>query len=270
MKLSVVCVALLSLSIPSLVTADELDDAYTGLKQAVASKDAAKVKQLAAAAHTAALKWQAPPPADVTDKDAYTQRAQYAEEVETYSQYALYSVAVQSPAATGADLLNTLEKLYPKSKYLNEPAALTIQADYALSRKDTGRALTLANKLIALGNQKAPEGVAPAAWENERNNAVARGHWIAGVVQGEKQQYRDADRNLRAALPAIKGNNAMMAPALFYLGVANYNLAHVLLSKAKMQEAAKFSEQCAAIPGPYQEQAYRNSMTMKAEADRMR
>jgi hypothetical protein len=270
MKLSVFCVALLSLSLPCLVSADEMDDAYTGLKQAVASKDAAKVKQLAAAAHAAAVKWQGPPPADVADKDAYAARSKYAEEVDMYTEYALYSVAIQSPAATGMDLINALEKQNPKSKYLNEPSVLSVEADYALSRKDTGKALALANKLIAVGNEKAPEGVTEAAWESQRNNAVGRGHWIAGVIQGEKQQYRDADRNLRAALPLIKGNNAMLAPALFYLGIANYNLAHVLLSKTRMQEAAKFSEQCAALPGPYQDQAYKNSMTMKAEADRMR
>lgn len=256
MKRSILCVALLSLSVPCLVNADELDDAYAGLKEAVASKDAAKVKEEAAAAHAAALKWQGPPPADVTDKDAYTARGKYAEEVDMYSEYALYSVAIQSPAAKAMDLINALEKQDPKSKYLNEPSVLSVQADYALGRKDTGKALALANKMIALG-EKDPV-------------AAARGHWIAGVIQGEKQQYRDADKNLRAALPAIKGNNAMMAPALFYLGVANYNLAHALLSKTRMQEAAKFSEQCAAIPGPYQDQAYKNSMTMKTEAAQMR
>lgn len=270
MKRSILFVALLSLSIPCLVSADELDDAYAGLKQAVASKDAAKVKQEAAAAHAAALKWEGPPPADVADKDAYTARGKYAEEVDMYSEYALYSVAIQSPAATGMELVNALEKQNPKSKYLNEPSVLSMEADYALSRKDTGKALALANKLIAVGNEKAPEGVTEAAWENQKNSAAGRGHWIAGVIQGEKQQYRDADKNLRAALPFIKGNNAMMAPALFYLGVANYNLAHALLSKKLMQDAAKFSQQCAAIPGPYQDQAYKNSMTMQNEAAQMR
>jgi hypothetical protein len=270
MKRSLLCVAVLSLSIPCLVSADELDDAYAALKQAVASKDAAKVKQEAAAAHAAALKWKAPPPADVTDKDAYAARSKYAEEVDTYSEYALYSVAIQSPANTAMDLINALEKQDPKSKYLNEPSVLSVEADYALGRKETGKALALANKLIAVGNEKAPEGVNAASWEGERDNAVGRGHWIAGVIQGEKQQYRDADRNLRAALPFIKGNNAMLAPALFYLGVADYNLAHVLLSKKLMQDAAKFSQQCAAIPGPYQDQAYKNSMTMQTEAAQMR
>ena len=77
-------------------------------------------------------------------------------------------------------------------------------------------------------------------------------------------------RNLRAALPLIKGNTAMLGPALFYLGVANYNLARLTLSKAKMLEAAKFSEDSAKIAGPYQDQAYKNASLMKTEAASMR
>lgn len=270
MRLTALCTTLLLIAAPRWAAADELDDSLAALKQAQAAKDVAKVKQLAAATHAAAQKWLAAPPSDVADKDAYTARAQYAKEVDTYSEYALYAVAIQSPAATAMDLISTLEKQNPKSKYLDEPAVLTIEADSALGRKQNDRALSLANRMIAVGNQKAPEGTSEAAWQATRDSAVGRGHWIAGVIQGEKGQWRDADKNLRAALPLIKGNNAMMGPALFYLGVANYNLARVLLSKAKMEEAAKFSQQSAAISGPYQDGAYKNSLQMKAEADRMR
>jgi hypothetical protein len=41
-------------------------------------------------------------------------------------------------------------------------------------------------------------------------------------------------------------------------------------NKAKMVEAAKFSEQSAAIQGPTQDQAYKNAMAMKAAAEKMR
>jgi hypothetical protein len=75
---------------------------------------------------------------------------------------------------------------------------------------------------------------------------------------------------LRAALPLIKGNNPMLGPALFFLGVANYNIGKLTLNKAKMLEAAKFSQDSAAIQGPYQDQAYRNAMNIKTEADHMR
>lgn len=248
--------------------ADDMDDALAALKQAEPSKDAAKIKQLAAAVHAAALKLEALPPADVPDKDAYEARAKYAKEVDGYSEYALFALAVQAPGPTALDLIATLEKQNSKSQYLEAPEILMIQADNALTRNQLDRALAFANRLIA--NRKAPEGVSAADWETRRNAALGRGYWIAGVVQGEKNLYKDADRNLRAALPLIKGNNAMMGPALFYLGVANYNIGKATLNKAKMLEGAKFSQDSAAIQGPYQDRAYRNALSIKTEAAQMR
>jgi len=80
----------------------------------------------------------------------------------------------------------------------------------------------------------------------------------------------NADKSLRAALPLIKGNDSMTGPALFFLGMANYNLGKMTMNKAKIVEAAKFSEQSAAIAGAYTDQARHNALVMKAEADKMR
>ena len=73
-----------------------------------------------------------------------------------------------------------------------------------------------------------------------------------------------------AALPLIKGNDAMMGPALFYLGVANYNLAKMTLDRRKMMDAYNFSDQSSRINSPYAQQAWHNAATMKTEAERMR
>jgi hypothetical protein len=62
----------------------------------------------------------------------------------------------------------------------------------------------------------------------------------------------------------------MMGQALFHLGVSNYQLGKITLSKARVLEGAKFSEQAAAIEGPYQQQAWRNAAAMRDEAGRMR
>jgi len=270
MKISALGVALLLLSGPTLAVADELDDALAALKQAEPSKDAAKIKQLAAALHAAAVKLQAPAPADVADKEAYDARAAYAKELDAYSEYALFALASQSPTAQALDLVATLEKQNPKSKYLDEPEILTVEADSALSRNQLDRALGLANRLIAVGTRKAPEGASAESWETRRNAALSRGYWMAGVIQAQKNLFKDADRNLRAALPLIKGNNAMLGPALFFLGVTDYNLGKMTLNKAKLVEAAKFSQDSAAIQGPYQDQAYKNALQIKSEADKMR
>lgn len=270
MKLFALSVGLLFVAAPAIVLADDLDDALQALKEAEPSKDVAKIKQLAAAAHQTAAKWETATPPSDTDKENYEARARYAHEVDNYSEYALYALAIQSDSKTGADLAATLEQQNPKSKYLSMPDLLAMMADNALSRKQTDRALSYANRLITASGKPAPEGIAAADWDRMKNAALGRGYWIAGVISAEQQKFKDADRNLRAALPLIKGNNAMLGPALFYLGVANYNLSNMTASKARMVEAAKFSEQSAAIAGPYQDQAYKNSLAMKTQADKMR
>ena len=79
-----------------------------------------------------------------------------------------------------------------------------------------------------------------------------------------------ADKNLRAALPLVQGNAPMAGPAFFYLGMANYELGKMTLNKAKVLEAARFSEQSMAIDSAYQEQARHNALVMKNEAAKMR
>jgi hypothetical protein len=112
--------------------------------------------------------------------------------------------------------------------------------------------------------------MAAGDWGRKRNGALGRAHWIAGMVQSERNQYFAADKSLRAALPLIKGNDTMTAPALYFLALANYQLGKMTLNKAQVLEAAKFSEQAAAINGPLAQNAWRNAVVMKAEADRMR
>jgi hypothetical protein len=54
------------------------------------------------------------------------------------------------------------------------------------------------------------------------------------------------------------------------LGVANYQLGSMTNNKQQVLEGAAFSEQSAAIAGPYQALAGRNSQVMKGAADKMR
>src|SRR5581483_2863463 len=178
MRLLALSVGLFLVAGAGLAVADDLDDSLDALKKAEPSKDPAKIKQLAAQLHAAAQKLEGPPPADVTDKDGYAERSKYAREVDAYGEYALFALAVQSPPATALDLISTLEKQNPKSKYLDEPELLIIEADNALNKNQTDRALSLANRLIAVGNGKAPEG--EANWDTRKETALSRGYWMAG------------------------------------------------------------------------------------------
>jgi hypothetical protein len=260
-----------ALLMPNRLRADDLDDALAALKQAEPSKDAAKIKELAAAAHATAKKYEGPVPADA-DKESYEARQRYAKDVDHYSEYALYALAIQERGEpkVSMDLINSLEQQNPKSDYLEMPEAIMIQLDNAASRNQTDRAVSLANRLVAAANKKAPEGTSAADWDRVKGAALGQGYFVLGVTACQRNKFAESDRDLRAALPYIKGENGKMGPALLCLGVMNANLAQLTNSKAKMMEAAKFSEQAAAIPGPTQNQAYQNSLAQKQAADKMR
>jgi hypothetical protein len=289
---------------PVFAFAQDLEGLFQSLKDAEVKNDAALVKKLSAEVSTLARKMgEEAAPAAADEKEGWLSRIAYAKSVDGFTEYALFSVAAKSAPAVTVDLLATLEAQNPKSKYLDQGYAnylyalsqtgatakipaiaekglanfpdnedlLLFMSDHCLSAKQSDRALNYANRLVAaLSKHAVPEGIPGPDWERKRSNGLMRGYWIAGVVSGEKNQYGAADKNLRAALPSIQGNNAMLAPALFYLGVANYNIGKATMSKARVLEGAKFSEQCAAIQSAYTDQAWKNASIMKADAGKMR
>ena len=304
MKFSSFAIVFLLLAGPTVMVAGELEDALENLKQAEAQKDVAQVKKLAL--ETYGLVSQvvnSPAPESAEEKQHWTNRVTYAKEIGLHVEYALYSVAVQSPRPAMIDLIATLEKVNPKSQYLDAaygpylvalsqagsaaqvPAIadkalqnfpeneelLLVVADNAMARKAYDRALNCANRLTnALGKHSKPEGVAAADWERRRTAMLGRGYWIAGVIQAERNLYVPADTALRAALPLIQGNNDMMGPALFYLGLVNYQIAKLTMNRARMNDSTRFSQQAAQISGPYSQQAWHNALVSKREAATMR
>ena len=304
MKLSVLSMMVFLVGAPAVGRAQDLDTSYQSLKDAQAKGDAVAVKKLAGETSALARKAAAETaPPEANEMDPWSTRVAYAKNVDAQTEYALCQIALQSPPATMVDLLAALEAQNPKSKYLDDAyanylyalsvtgatAKISTVADKALvnfpentdlllvmvnttfAAKQTDRAQGFANRLVASwGKKTKPEGVSAADFEKQKSASLGRGYWVSGVVSAEKGQYAAADRNLRAALPYIKGNNAMTAPALFYLGTANYNLGKMTMNKAKILEGAKFSDDCAAIPGDLAQQAWKNSAIMKAEASKMR
>jgi hypothetical protein len=304
MKLSVLSVMVLLVFAPARGRAQELEASYQNLKDAEAKGDAAAVKKLAVETSALARKTAAEAaPEDADEKEAWTKRVAYAKDVVGQTEYALYEVALKSPPASMVDLLATLEEQNPKCQYLDGAYAsylyalsqsggtakipvvaekalanfpentdlLLVMVNSTLAANQTDKSQAYANRLVAaFGNKAKPEGISDADWEKQKSAALGRGYWVVGVVAGQKNQYAAADKSLRTALPYIKGNNPMMAQALFYLGVANYNLGKMTASKAKILEGAKFSDDCAAIQSELAQQAWKNSQLMKAEAAKMR
>lgn len=266
--------------------AEDLDAAYTELKAAVeAKKSVTEIKPLAVEVFGFVSK---------AAGDAH------AKEIGAYAEYQVFSLALAGPAATTVDLMGVLEAGAPKSEYLASgystylaalnqvaPARVGAVADKALAnfpdnqdllvsaanaalqKSQADRALSLALRAIA-ARPKKPENIVQGDWDKAQNQISGSMHWVAGIVYGSQNKFFECDKQLRAALPMIKGNQALEGPALFYLGLSNYQLGRGALNKKQVEEGAAFSQQAAGIPGQYQRQAFANAASIKAEAAKMR
>lgn len=303
MQRTLICLAGLLFAGSGLAVPDDLEDSYAKLQSAVTSKDAAQVKELAPKVCAMARELAAKPaPQEESEKTAWGKSVKYAKEVEVYTEYALYSTAVQSPPAVLAEMWEMLEAQNPKSKYLgmgygpylvalsqsgqaakirgvaqqaiknfpNDMDLLLVMADWDMSHNQTASAGVHAERLLGVLS-KGPQGsVSAADWERKKSQAMGRAYWIAGMAHMAKGEYNLADVDLRNALPLIAGQEAMLAGAYFQLGVANYHLGRQALSFRQVQEAAAFSDKAAAYRGPYQDQARVNASAMRREAEKMR
>ncbi|MGA2272634.1 MAG: hypothetical protein ABSH00_03700 [Bryobacteraceae bacterium] len=296
-------IAVLLIAGAAVAAAQDVDTSYQNLQDAVAKKDVETIKKLAA--ETSALaRQEIAKPGDTSDPDAAKKRLDDLHAIDTYTEYALYATAAQSEAPVMVDLIATLEKQNPKSKYLDlgygpylaalaktgatakipeiaekalanfpeNPYLLDPLARNAASHGQNDRTIAYSTRLIALWNShpKPPEGVSEAEWNRERDATLGPSYYMAGLAYAATSRWVDADKNLRAALPYAKGNTTMYANALFQLGIANYQYGKMTMSKARVLEGAKFSEQCAAIQSSVTQQAWHNAQAMKNEAATMR
>lgn len=286
----------------TVLAADDLESTFQSLQAAAAKSDTAEIKKLAvsvcAMAHQVIT---APEPDSSVEKATWPARVEYAKSVQEQAEYALYVAALKAPPAEGADLFATLEQVNRKSQYLDQgygtyfydlsksagPAkvaaaaekaianfpnnedVLAVVMESAVSQRQNDRALSYAKRLIAaVESRKRPEGVAAEEWTRRQATLLNRGHFVAGLMEAQKNLYADADRDLRAALPSLHSGDPNYAAALFYLGLSNYQMGRETQNRALITQAQRFSEECSKIPGPYQNQAYTNALTMKQELAR--
>lgn len=298
MKICIPLVAVLAFG--GMVWADELDDAYAQLKDAQTKKDADGIKKWASETSKAARAELAKPkPADAT-ADAWKQRQDFAKEVDTLTEYALATGAIEPGLDPGkvVELSEALIAQNPKSQYLslctssylgaldkqspgksldgankiiagnpnNEDALFTLANGNAAKAPD--KALGFASRLVTVMRSKAkPEGVAEADWDKQKTTMLAYGYYIEGTISaaGARPSFPDCDKDLRAGLPYITKLPTLLGTTYFYLGLCNYQISKLTNDRSKLAEAQKFSEQAASMPGPMQQNASRNAALMKQE-----
>ena len=296
------CIVIAALGLAGLAWADELDDTYQQLKEAQEKKDVDAVKKLAAETSKLARAEAVRARPSTTDAEHWKERVEYAKQVDAFTEYALSFTAIQrgmDPAKT-VELVDALLDQNPKSQYVSQCAGVYLAAlgkaggaDKQLAgatkivtanpnnedalftltegnvQKSPDRALQFANRLVTVMRSKAkPEGVSDEDWNTKKNTMLGHGYYVAGAISGNKQLWPDTDRNIRAALPFIGREPAILGPAYFYLGLADYQLGKLTSDRTKIQDGLKYSEESAKIAGPMQTQASRNAALIKQELGR--
>ena len=279
----------------------DVESSYNKLKEAEARKDADGILEWAQKTSAAArLVTSQPKPAGGDELEAWKRDTDYASQVDTYTEYSLQAAVATGLASDAKAIVFTeaLDAQNPKSQYLPliypqymqalqragqgaklmafaekrlpaDPAnegLLFVLADGYRNQKDPAKSTEYANKLVdTMKSKEKPATMSDAAWEERKKTLLAQGYWIAGINYGSQNQHKEADRTLRGALPLIQGQNELLGPALFYLGVANYSMAKPAKDKKLAAEAVKFSDQCALIKGPFQDQAKKNALSIRRE-----
>lgn len=128
--------------------------------------------------------------------------------------------------------------------------------------------IEISQKLIGiLDTAQRPASVSDEEWAHQKEQTLGMAYYMAGIASSLNLNFRQADHMLRLALAHMKdtGNDTQMAGLLYHLGMANYRLAENSKDRSRPADALKYLRRCAAIRGPYQEQAAKNVEGIRAE-----
>ena len=258
---------------------DYAEAAHQALKAAEAKKDPALIKKWAAITFQAAGKMaSAPQPKAAEEVEDWKKRVDWATQVKTYADYALFAALPGAPPQTQVELIEALQAQNPQSQYIaqtvpvlfaayiqmkandkalalaekvlatdqsNEDMLLMAANSYFDAKREPAKVHAYAAKVVEIMNSKPkPEGLSDADWQNRKNRFLGAAHYINGKLYYTQNNFAAADRELRAALPLIAGDPQAKPEVLFYLGVANFKM-------EKVQEAANFNKECAAIKSQF-------------------
>ena len=223
-------------------------------------------------------------------------------QTQEYAEFCVYSTAMAAtdPRAK-LELLQHLEKQMPSSKYVSgltseyfriyrqmgddekatelaekglksEPSNVDLLMFLAEMqfRKNDARArqmvLQYTGKVLeSIGKTERPAAVTEEEWAKKKSQMLGMANYMGGLSSSLNNNFKAADAMLRAALPYIKDNDAQQATLLYHLGMANYRLAESGTDRSRPVDALKYMRRCAAIKGPFQEQALRNVESIKSE-----
>lgn len=249
----------------------DLPAAHTALQAAQAKGSATLIQLWAQRTADAALR------SDPSD---------YARQCLTYAEYLLYAPALQSsdPKALQAAAAK-LEKTNPTSEYLPQLRArifhfhrqsgnisqtialaeaklkqdpfqpemlLFLASHYYDGLKDPQRAILYAKRLVAPASKATP-------------GQAALGHTMLGVIASQEARLADAESHLRAAIPLLDPHPALKSEALYHLGFVHLRLGEPKQDLRRIEQAYKLHAECAAITGPFKDQAASSAAGIRSQ-----
>ena len=278
--------------------ATDIDAANNNLKAAEESKNADLVHKYAKLAWDtaeAAVKAGKPEGAEKADWD---KQIDFCKSVKSYAEYTVLALAPVEDKEKRAEILKWVEEINPKSPYLkaaNQPGAastltpsaaasadavkqaqqtimtdpsnvdaLATLAEHANQGNDVGRVLQYTAKLIEVLSGPKPQDLSDSDWKLRKERYFVSALWLNGVNNSLRGNFSQADRSLRAVLPSIRGNPAVLSAGLYHLGYVNYQLAERGEAN-RVFEGLRFFQECTLIKGNYQEQAQKNIAAIKSE-----
>ncbi|MEZ5400364.1 MAG: hypothetical protein R2729_11900 [Bryobacteraceae bacterium] len=288
-------------AVEKLLAIDDSDAemAYGGLQAAVGKNDPDLIVKWAGITRTAARKSEkTPKPEDEDEIPGWEYRVKFAQQVQDRCEYEIYSASLRAAdPAQRIKLMDALRAMSPESQYGkqfdsayflsyrqmndNEKAfeiaktaagkgtanedMLLLLANKAFEDKQADEAIAYSDKLVDLMKTKAaPAGVAPADWEKKKNASLGAGLFLKGTVLAQQNKLADADTVFRESLPYLEGNDALLGPALFQLGLANYKLGSGRKPDMnRLRDALKYNALAGRIKGPHQGQANTNAKVIR-------
>jgi len=273
---------------------DDPEAALQCLKAAEAKKDIQMILTFSAKTSANARKIASTPqPKEADAVDTWKREVDYAKQVDTYADYALYRAALESrDPKTVVQLVEALQERSPKSEYAaksqeslfvayrqagandkavalaekviptgqaNEDMLLVVADNYSQQKKEPEKVHQYSARIVELMNAKAkPEGMSDADWTNRKNLVIGLARYMSGKLYEIENKHALADTELRAALPLVESNANLKPEVLFLLGQANYKM-------EKVQEAANYFRQCAALQSPFKAQAAKNVQVIQSQ-----
>ncbi len=273
---------------------DHLEAAHQNLKAAEAKKDPDLIRKWSDKTSQIARKVIASPqPKEADDVEEWKRSVDFAKQLDTYTEYSLYAAALQTqdprkrielgeslaartPASQysgqgtqiqfdayrqlgdNAKLLAFSEKVL-QTDQSNEDMLALVSNEYVEKKRDPDKVIAYSARIVELMDSKPkPQGVSDDDWAKKKKALSGLAHYLSGLTQYNQKKYAPADKELRAALPLVEGNEPLKAATLFYAGLTNYSMKN-------FPDALRFNAQCAAIKSPYQNKAAENVKVMKQQ-----